>query len=73
MKKFALLMAAVTSAASFPALAGPNWNIIHDERRDTMLQEKHCSARNRMSHKASSTQEKHKPVLSSDQSRSSHS
>lgn len=73
MKKLSLLIATLVSTASLPAFAGPNWMIIHDERRDTMSHEGHCSAKNWTSHKASSAQEKHKSMLSSDESRSAHS
>lgn len=43
MNKLSILLAAVIASASLPALAGPNWRIIHDERRDAAFQAADCA------------------------------
>lgn len=74
MKKFTLLLAVLAATASLPAFAGPNWLIIHDERRDTRLQDEHCAKMEHLAtlHKQAVT-EKHKSMLSAREPHSVHS
>jgi hypothetical protein len=74
MKKFTILLAVLAATTSMPAFAGPNWLVIHDERRDTLQQDEHCS---KMGHLASlhkqAAMAKHKSMLSSGESHTIHS
>jgi hypothetical protein len=74
MKQVAVLLATLASALSLPAFAGPNWLIIHDSRKDTLLQDEHCA---RLDHAApwhrQAAAEKHKSMLSSNKQGGIHS
>ncbi len=67
MKKLVTLFAGIATLASIPAFAGPNWRIIHDERRDALLQAEHCAKAE------AAALQKHKSMLSSSKSSAVHS